>query len=320
MQFLNEVTEDLDEARSIIARHFYTNFVDAVSTPPGWRARFGIAPAGPVTLGDLNFGTDVRMRFGELGAYHVDVPMTGAMSWHQGNSRSQEATTSTAAVFQPVGDTTLERWSGGCRLLAVKIERHVLENHLAVLLDAPVSGPVRFAPALDLSAGAGAGWLNLLRLVVTESGRSGGLLHHPVLGARLRESLITGLLLAGDHPYRDALDRPRPTLAAPRAVRRAAEIMRADPGRPFTITELARTVGVSPRALQQGFQRHVGMPPMRYLRELRLGLAHEQLTGADPALTSVAEIAYRAGFAHPSRFATAYRNRYGRPPGETLRR
>jgi AraC-like DNA-binding protein len=320
MLFLTESTGDLDEARSIIARHFYTNFVDTLSVRRGWRARFDIAPAGPVTLGDLRFGTDVRMQFGELGAYHVDVPMAGAMTWRQGNGSSHTATTGSAAVFQPVGDTTLERWSGDCRLLAVKIDQQALENHLAGLLDGPVPGPVRFAPTLDLSGAAGASWLNLLRLVAAESARSGGLLHHPVLGARLREDLITGLLLAADHPYREALHRPRPILAAPRAVRRVVELMRAEPARPYTVTELARIAGVSPRSLQLSFRRYIGMPPLVYLRQLRLGLVHEQLLQADPAQTTVAEIAYQAGFTHASRFAAAYRHRYGVFPSETLRR
>ncbi|WP_250004759.1 AraC family transcriptional regulator [Actinoplanes sp. M2I2] len=319
MLFLTESTGDLDEARSIIARHFYTNFVDTLSGRRGWRARFGIAPAGSVTLGDLSFGTDIRMQFGELGAYHVDVPLTGAMTWRQGNGPSHTATTSKAAVFQPVGGTTLERWSGDCRLLAIKIDKQALENHLAALLDAPVPGPVQLRPTLDLSGAAGASWLNLLRLVAAESARSGGLLHHPVLGARLREDLITGLLLAADHPYREALHRPRPVLAAPRSVRRVVEVMRAEPSRPYTVVELARIAGVSPRSLQLSFRRYLDMPPLSYLRELRLGVAHEQLVQADPSQTTVADIAYQAGFPHPSRFAAAYRHRYGVYPSETLR-
>jgi AraC-like DNA-binding protein len=320
MLYLTESTGDLDKARSIIARHFYTNFVDTLSGRHPWRARFSIAPAGSVTLGDLSFGTDIRMQFGDLGAYHVDVPLTGAMTWRQGPGPSHTATTSSAAVFQPVGDTTLEQWSGDCRLLAVKINRQALESHLAVLLDAPVPGPIRLGPALDLSGAAGASWLNLLRLVAAETARSGGLLQHPVLGARLREDLITGLLLAADHPYREALYRPRPVLAAPRTVRQVIEVMRAEPSRPYTVAELARIAGVSPRSLQLSFRRYIGMPPLVYLRELRLGLAHEQLIEADPAHSTVADIAYQAGFTHPSRFAAAYRQRYGVNPSETLRR
>lgn len=57
---------------------------------------------------------------------------------------------------------------------------------------------------------------------------------------------------------------------------------------------------------------------MTYLRELRLGLAHDQLASSDPGTASVAGIAYRTGFAHLGRFA-AYRGRYGVSPSHTLR-
>jgi hypothetical protein len=41
MQFLNEVTEGLDEARSIIARHFYTSFVEITDLTVGPSAEAG---------------------------------------------------------------------------------------------------------------------------------------------------------------------------------------------------------------------------------------------------------------------------------------
>jgi AraC-like DNA-binding protein len=318
MPFLTETTSDVDQARTIIGRHFYINFIDQLSQAPEWEARFDIAAADPLTLGDLSFGVDIRMRLGELGAYHIDVPIGGALHWHQGSDRTRTATRNNAAVFQPVGDTVLERWTGDCRLLAVKIEQRALEDQLAELLDAPVRGPIRFAPTLDLSSGAGASWRRLLRLLAADAVAGDGLLHHPVVGAQLRESLAVGWLLATDHQYRDVLHGPNPALAAPRTVRRAVEAMRADPGRPYTVAELARIAGISSRSLQQSFRRYTGMPPMAYLRDVRLSLAHDRLSKADPRAATVAGIAYQTGFMHLGRFAAAYRNRYGVSPGQTL--
>ncbi len=60
--------------------------------------------------------------------------------------------------------------------------------------------------------------------------------------------------------------------------------------------------------------------PVRYLREVRLREAHRELTVADPATTTVAGLATRWGFAHQGRFAAVYRQRYGVPPAQTLRR
>jgi AraC-like DNA-binding protein len=311
-------TSDVDEARTMLGEHFYSNFLEVLSPDP-WTAAFDITSVGVITLGDLRFGADVRIKFGELGAYHVDVPLVGELAWRQGRGDAMVATTGSAAVFQPVGDTTLERWQGDCRLLAVKIDRGALESELARMLDEPVGPPVRLGPELDISRGPGATWLRLARLLAADAAEEHGLIRHPVLGRQLMESLVSGLLLAAPHNYRDALDNHRSGLAASRAVRRAVEAVRADAARSFTVADLAHIAGVSPRSLQDGFQRYLGTSPMAYLREVRLSLAHQQLREAGPEQSTVTEIAYRCGFVHLGRFAALYRRRYGVSPSQTLR-
>ncbi len=318
VQSVTMTTSDLDQARSLIRDHFYSHAVDVLSPAP-WRAEFHVATGDAVTVGDCYFGADVRMRFGDLGAYHVDVPLTGELVWRQAPRELSVATPTCAAVFQPVGECTLERWSGDCQLLAVKIEQEALERELAAMLDAPVVQRVMFAPTFDLSRGEGASWLRLLKLISVDAREQQSLLHHPEVGDRLRDSVITGLLLAGHHQYRPMLDGAGAVAASPRAVRRVVEAVRADPQRAYTIGELARIALVSRRSLQYAFQRHLGTTPMAYLRDVRLELSHEMLRDCDPAVTTVADVAYRSGFAHLGRFAAAYRTRFGVSPSTTLR-
>jgi AraC-like DNA-binding protein len=59
---------------------------------------------------------------------------------------------------------------------------------------------------------------------------------------------------------------------------------------------------------------------MTYLRQVRLALVHDNLRAADPAATTVAQVAYRYGFTHLGRFAAAYRERYDVSPSQTLRK
>lgn len=302
-----------------MAAHFYANFVDVLTPSARLCARFHVTRSGPVTIGVIRLGTDVRIRFGELGAYHVDVPLSGSFRWRQGPGPAAPVSPGGAAVFQPAGDTTLDRWDGDCRILAVKIDRQYLENELAAMLDAPVAAPPVLGGTLDTTRGAGAGWLRLVRLIEADVAGGGDLTGHPLTGDRLRESLVSALLLGTEHQYRARLDNRRALLPAPRAVRRAAEAMRADPGRPFTAAELAELAGVSRRSLQEGFRRYLGVSPTTYLRHLRLGHAHDALRAGDPALETVAQIATRCGFTHLGRFAGAYRERYGVAPSVTLR-
>jgi len=97
-------------------------------------------------------------------------------------------------------------------------------------------------------------------------------------------------------------------------------VIEARAGLNLTIDDVANAVGVSPRALQLTFRRHLGVTPMGYARHVRMSHAHHDLeAAAAEAGGSVTRIAMDWGFANPSRFASYYRAAYGRPPYETLR-
>jgi len=71
-------------------------------------------------------------------------------------------------------------------------------------------------------------------------------------------------------------------------------------GKPWSMPDLSRAIGVSARTLQDGFQRYVGVSPTCYLREVRLQRARADLS--NPALcTTVSDTAYPWGFAHLGR-------------------
>ncbi|GAA1530840.1 helix-turn-helix transcriptional regulator [Kribbella lupini] len=107
--------------------------------------------------------------------------------------------------------------------------------------------------------------------------------------------------------------------ARPATVRTAIELIEADPQAPLTVSVLAAQCGVGSRMLQKGFQQHLGLSPMEYLRDVRLRRAHEELRGADPYVESVAAVARRWGFTHLGRFAAAHEAKYGKKPLRTLR-
>jgi AraC-like DNA-binding protein len=310
-------TSDLDEAREFVSTNFYSHFLDFLQPPGQLAASFGVIQVGPLTLGDLRYGADVTMKFGELGAYHVALPLQGRLASRQG-TKTFVGTTSTAAVFQPIGDTVLEHWGADCRLLALKIDRAALERQLGALLDAPIRSPLRPGSNLDVTRGPGHGWTRLILLLADEISSPSGMVFGPLVAGPLCESILNGFLLTTDHQYRDALERPRPRWA-PRTVKRVIDAIQAHPDQPLTATALAESAGVSVRCLQDAFQRHVGMSPMTYLRWVRLARTHDDLRRADPRQATVANIAHRWGFTHLGRFAAAYRARYGAAPSETLR-
>ncbi|MCM2253843.1 MAG: helix-turn-helix transcriptional regulator, partial [Ramlibacter sp.] len=118
------------------------------------------------------------------------------------------------------------------------------------------------------------------------------------------------------HSYSDALRAP-PPLAAPRYVRRAEEIVAADPAARHTLAELAAQAGTSVRALQAGFRRYRDTTPVEFIRAQRLQKARSALLNAAPG-ARITEIAFEAGYEHLGRFARDYKARFGEPPSRTL--
>ena len=66
-------------------------------------------------------------------------------------------------------------------------------------------------------------------------------------------------------------------------------------------------------------RRHLDTTPLRYLREVRLHYAHEDLLIANRRQDTVTAIAARWGFMHTVAFAVFYRQTYDHSPHTTLR-
>jgi AraC-like DNA-binding protein len=311
-------TADIDEARAFCRQMFYGPLhVRPVGDSAGFSFYGDVVRLGPITIGEISYGTEILMRTADLEtAYHILVPSTGTVqSRHRGRAVTADPTR--ASVFQPVGDIEL-RWSGDCRLLSVKVDRTVLERELDAVLDRQVTSPLPLGASFATGAGPGHTWAALARLLHTELNGTHGLLGRPAMARRWCDMVISGLALTVETPWSQD-PATESSARRPRTVKRTLDAMHAEPGRAFTAAELADIAGVGIRVLQESFRRHVGMPPLTYLRRLRLDGVHAELSRGDPRQVSVSEVAYRWGFTHMGRFAGAYRSRFGVPPSQTLR-
>ena len=311
-------TADLDEAREVCGEHLYPRSVRLIDRSARFSARFAFLHMSRLTVADVDYGAEIAGESDELGSYHVNLPLSGTFAARQGG-RAINGSTSRAGVYRPVGDNVLHRSSADCRLLAVKIDTADLEGQLATLLDVPVRGSLRLAGDLDVRRHPGRSCAELIRLIGTEISNPTGLVFDPIVAAPLEECVLTSLLLAADHQYRDVLARPKP-YRAHQHVARAIDAIHAEPQRPYTIADLAQIAQVSVGCLRQEFHRQVGMPPMAYVREVRMDRAHAELRNADPDHTSVGAVARRWGYARMARFARLYQARYQAAPSETLHR
>ncbi len=105
---------------------------------------------------------------------------------------------------------------------------------------------------------------------------------------------------------------PRRSGADPR-IRRAEDLIAADPAAPHTVRSLAERVSLSPSRFAHLFTEQLGHSPMRALSQARLLHAARLLEATG---LPVERVAVASGFASPFHFSRVFRQRYGVPPGE----
>lgn len=312
-------TDDLDCVRQAVSTAITAHRVDRVE-PLGVNARFSAVRIGNLSVMRLAYGAAVKIEAEPpKPPFHlIQVPLRGGAIVMSG--REETASTPDVASLPDPRRYCSMRWGAECEQIIVRVDDDQMRRHLQGLLGRPVPEPLRFDLGMDLQSPRGRSWRAALDLLLTETRRPGSLLEHPLLCSELESVVLTGLLLAQRHNYTAALHAEKHP-AASRPIKAALERIEEHPESPLTIEKLAGDVGISVRALQQGFHETIGCSPMAHLREVRLNRAREDLAGADPRTgASVTDIALDWGFMHLGRFSVEYRRRFGESPSQTLRR
>lgn len=309
-------TTDVDEAADALGRVY----VAASLTPIGTKSvdmQMKALQLPLFTAGYLGFGADISIRADEVTAYYIDAPLSGrAVSrWRDGGL--VKTMNGSFAVYSPGTPCVLD-WSGDCGQICLKVPELQMRRQLETMLNRPVRERITFARQFNLSTTAANDWYQLVRLLAREVGRPGGLLNHRLAVENLQLLLIQGLLQLQPHNYTEALTAGAHA-ASTAVAKRAIDLMHAHPEKPWSTAALARTTGVSVRALQRAFERSDQPSPMIYLRRLRLHRVRAELAANAPGSVTVTTIAGRWGFLHLGRFASQYRQLFGETPSETLR-
>jgi AraC-like DNA-binding protein len=96
-----------------------------------------------------------------------------------------------------------------------------------------------------------------------------------------------------------------------RIVGAALSEMHERPSHPWTLDDLARTVGTSRSVLAERFQLLVGNSPIQYLTQWRMLLAANMLSRSNTPLSRVAQ---DVGYQTDTAFSRAFRREFGAPP------
>ncbi|MBZ9935919.1 AraC family transcriptional regulator [Mesorhizobium sp. BR1-1-16] len=111
----------------------------------------------------------------------------------------------------------------------------------------------------------------------------------------------------------EAIDGWFGALADPR-LGRALQSLHGDIARPWTVADLAAEAGMSRAAFSAAFNRHVGVPPLAYIRNWRMTRARVALASRHQ---SVRTVAANVGYTSESAFGHAFRRHFGIAPRQT---
>ena len=130
---------------------------------------------------------------------------------------------------------------------------------------------------------------------------------------QLLNVLLHELVTAGE----EQADERRPISSA-RIVRRATDLVLADPTSRVGLVDICAALGVSLRTLHYAFGDVTEMTAATWLRRIRLNRVHKDLAVSSSNEVRIKSVATRHGFVHLGHFSEQYRRLFGRLPSETL--
>ncbi|MFF5703806.1 AraC family transcriptional regulator [Streptomyces sp. NPDC012794] len=306
-------TTDVDVARDWLKAAYGTSL--RMKTPARDSAfRYSRTHAGPVSLSTLSLAAEYAYATGPLGAVAVTHVVGGRMAGECAGEVTPAGPGDVMVIAQPHLPYAGRVFSAELRAVTVPL---ALLEELAGRPAGTAARPLRFTRFTPVSDAMAGQWKRTVDYV------EASVLSLPAGGEPLLMDAAARMLAATVLAAFPTDARPDPVLAdtrdaTPETVRRAVAFIESQPASEIGPAEMASAAGVTVRALQYAFRRHLGTTPMAYLRRVRLALAHADLVAADPPQDTVTAIAHQWGFHHQGRFSAAYRAAYGVPPRHTL--
>jgi AraC-like DNA-binding protein len=203
--------------------------------------------------------------------------------------------------------------------IVIALDSYAIGSVFLRLIDRPISIPLYFDWGPTSFSRGGESLVRIIHLLCADMEADRPALEIKAIGDLYEQMLLSLLLTSVPHNYSQWLHKGVPA-AIPFYVHRAERFIRENLRSQITLDEIVAVSGVGMRSLHYGFRNFRRTTPMLFLKECRLQLARRQLQSDVLLDRSVAEIAQRAGFEHPSKFSQAYKLRFDELPSATRRR
>jgi AraC-like DNA-binding protein len=308
-------SRDLDETRHLVASVFCDHGLEMPSGIDGLDYWHQHTSMGDIGFSLIRYGVNVRISCASMDSFYlVQLPLAGHD--RQVIDGKDVASDMNCATVHGLSEDLQMDWSQDCRKLIVRIERSLLEKKAHELNGRPLNRPLAFRSSMSLRDSAGAAWCRTAQHIYQEIRRAPELYESPLMQAQFEHMLVTSLLAWQPSSLSDGHEKPAARIL-PRHVKSVVDYIQAYPEQPMDLGTLTAIAGCSARSLNSRFHENLGISPMRYLRELRMEKARQDLL--DPQKPrSVTDVAMHWGFYQLGRFAHDYRQRFNESPRDTL--
>ena len=249
--------------------------------------------------------------------FFIFVPYRGALEVQQGRRRIEVAP-GQIAVVSSEGSFTRKRWRDASEVLVIGVDRQTTMKTLSDEYGVAIGTLLQFERQIVADLAAVPTLWRYIATLCRDAAEPEPCLADPATARSCERTLIMLFLRSFPHNLSARMAQPS-SPAAPYYVRRVQDFVHASAARTVTATEMTAIAGVSARALYYGFQKYLGVTPMKYLKNVRLKNARAALRKSRGAQGSVTGIALAAGYSNLSRFCRDYRAQFGETPSATMR-
>jgi AraC-like DNA-binding protein len=311
-------TEDLDDLRDVLNEHT-CSYIDVV----GKKQKLEVAVYG-VSFGGLELvhfaygdvSTKLRSPAAETDDLMMFLATSGAGIIHQDKQEYilNEDLGLIRDIKLPFAAQRKDISSFALQLPRQQFKRHA---HALIGHDADL-GDLRFDTSIDMKSPGGRHVRNTVEYIAQSMDGPIGDLNNSIITDGFQELLLSKILTLLPNSYMTFLqDRPS-SGALPFHLKRARDYIHANVHTSISLAQLTTAAGCGFRTLQIAFGNHYGLPPIAYIKSVRLRRVRMDLLDSGQKV-SIAAIAHKWGFTHMGRFAQDYRKKFGEPPSQTLR-
>jgi|SRR5690554_197481 len=309
-------SSNIEEIRSSGTKMLCANDLSVENVGSALNARFFYRKIGHIGVGRMSYGGEITIQPAVFEDFFlIQMPFCGFEKITLGKDKIL-CSPQEIGIINPYVKSVINH-QPNTEKLVIRIDKKLVEKNCQQILNRTLNKNIEFEPTMSVSTNAGMQWLRMVSWIFNFISDEENL--SPLMVAQIENNLANMLLEYQLNTYSREIHNDSVSIA-PSFVKKVEYYIQDNAQKEISINDLAELAGVSARSLFTGFKKYRNTTPMRFLKEVRLQCAYEDLKKASLGSEKVTTIAFKWGFTHLGYFSTDYKNRFGETPYETLSR